>query len=461
MEKNDPLLPFAFTTSAQDDRIALSTDPRNRHVIDQNASSMYHTRGRRGGLVLQGVPSFKRRMGESFNEKDNIKRRDYDETGSDVFVGSDVWGSDASDEARGACDQMTRGTSRDACGRVSRLHTVCSSPPAEPPSEYDAAHDMTVPDSPFPDASPTRRPLHAQSSEADFGIDPFNRFKFSSLNQLQFTDHDVDDDAAFPQARTIILQAFENMCPSVSLAHMGLTDIPDEVRDLDSLVVFETPSQMTRQLYLNNNNLSVLNPNLFEFSRLNVLSLRQNKLVFIPRSIEKLQNLRDLNISSNQLRHLPPQILDLAALRTFRAGPNPYIEVTPDAVRVTENDARYARGLRWVSLMIFQRAESTVPTLKTLVLDTVANYDVTYRETKSWKRAVPKLYHPLIALAISKGQFRETCNECDVVVVESYAKIYEWWDILQNADIPIKRRFCSGKCAAAYSRRTYAIGVDG
>lgn len=478
MERNDPLLPFAFTATSNNEKNALNTEPRDRYVIDQNASSMYHTRSTQRdqeipadenllrGPVLLSMPSIKRKMGESFTEKDGIKRREYD-----FFKGTeDQEGSGFSNEATQLTAETTLGSFNDH-NTKKLLNCYPSSPPIiDPVSEYDTSnHDITVPDSPVGsttkltlETSPIKRQYHAQSSEPDFGIDSFNRFKFSSLNHHPSTDNEVELDLInssdkFSQARQILLQAFEDTNPSVSLAHMGLTDIPDEIKDLNNLVIFDQATQNLRQLYLNNNNLRMLNPNLFDFTKLNVLSLRQNKLIFIPSLIEQFSNLYDLNLSINKLRHLPPLILKLKSLHTFRAGPNPFIDVCNDATEVTELDSRYSQGLRWVSPLIYKSEQRVAPSLKALCLDKIANYDVTYRETKHWKRSIPKIYHSLIALAISKGQFKEKCDECDLVLVESYAKVYEWWNILLNKNIPIKRRFCSGKCAHAYANRSFEI----
>lgn len=473
MERDDPLLPFAFKSSSKDEKIVLNTDPKDRYARDQDASSMFQTRRTQRdqvndnlrnnlrGPILLNVPSIKRKMGESFTEKDDIKRRDYD----DFFLKSDDLKKDllqsTADIPATQSIVITHFDEQELHSAKDLLNSFPSSPPViDPVSEYDLInHDITIPDSPAESAlqtSPIKPQMVTQSSEADFGIDSFNRFKFSSLNHPSTDNIEMgvfNDRSKHSKARQIILQSFEDMCPSVSLAHMDLDDIPDEIRDLNNLVIFDQSIQATRQVYLNNNNLRILNPHLFEFTKLNVLSLRHNKLVFLPNLIEKFTELRDLNVSINKLRHLPPLILNFSHLHTFRAGPNPFIEIDEYAVKVLEDDPRFAKGLRWVSPMTLNCEDRNVCSLKSLCLDAIANYDVTYRETKSWKRAVPKMYHSLIALAISKGQFQEKCNECNLIVVESYAKIYEWWDILQNKDIPIKRRFCSGKCVRKYLKR--------
>lgn len=450
MEKNNPLLPFAFSTSAANEKTALNTDPRERDVIDENAESMYHTRGRikpkrAPAPVLLSMPSMKRQAGESFNEKDDVKKRDF---GSLQHHPGHQLDTDP-DEPSG----------------------LPSSPPVLPHmSEYDfsTSYDF-VPDSPVDTSnvvgqlatSPVKRPPRVnQSSEADFGIDQFNRFKTSSYIHGTSTDEIEELDAHSysrnSKARDLILQAFEDVSPSVSLEGMGLTEIPEQVKDLENLVIFdpEWPHQVLHQLYLTNNRLRALNPALFKFTRLNVLSLRQNRIDHIPGAIRHLKNLVDLNISSNRLTYLPPEILDLPRLGTFRAGPNPFEPVFPDAIKVVHSEnSRQDPCLRYISKVKYFRNEGLVPTLKTLCLDTVAKYDVTYRETKSWKRATPKVLHPLIAKAILKANYEEHCNECDTFVVEPHAEVYEWWDILENLKVPVKREFCSGKCALRYEKR--------
>lgn len=451
MEKNNPLLPFAFKTSSLDEKVVLSTDPRDRSVIDENASSMYHTRNdastrfQRDG-TLPTMPSLKRKMGESFNEKDDIKRRDFDQDFGDL-----------SDQ------EFQLGVSTDPDFPKSE-GGIPSSPPVVPhPLELDiSATTYSVPHSPVKlhmnmlDTSPVKRVKSVASSEADFGIDPFNRFKTSSYLQCPSTDVEMDLEQisdlspAHQEARARILQAFEDTDRSVSLANMGLTDIPEEVRDLNNLVVFSESAPA--QLYLTNNNIQTINPALFAYTNLNVLSLRQNYIYSLPGAIKHLTNLVDLNIASNRIRYLPIQLLELTKLKTFRAGPNPFIPVSDGAICIKPTEAEDLP--RFMSPIIYKSNKNTpVASLKTLCLDAIAHYDVTYRETRDWKKYTPKIYHNIMASAILKGRYEETCSECSMIVVEPYAEAFEWWDILKNTNVTFKREFCSGKCAKKHELR--------
>lgn len=468
MEKNNPLLPFAFSTSSFDEKSALNTDPRDKHVIDENARSSYHTRGqdRQRGPFLRAaplvMPQLKRKQGASFNEKDDIKRRDFDpfnDPSSEDFEVND-----------------TDPDSRHDDSHFQSQHTakeLPSSPPVLPQmSEFDiSTTTQTVPDSPVEvnhkagslNTSPVQvhkpRLVDHRSSEPDFGIGPFNRFKTSSYIAFPSTDTDNISESDSPLsaslyslARAKLLEAFDNISPSVSLEGMGLTEIPEEVRDLNDLVIFSQDSTKNLyQLYLTNNKLRSLTPSLFAYTKLNVLSLRQNSLRFIPASIKHLVNLCDLNIATNQLKYLPIQILGLPNLVNFRAGPNPFIPIPANAIQIPQSEVP---SPKYVSQIIEHGEKSDVPTLKSLCLHTIARYDVTYSETHSWKRHTPRVIHPLIAKAIAKGKFEDTCDECDTVIVEPYAEVYEWWDFLQNINVPFKREFCCGKCVRLYKNRT-------
>lgn len=343
---------------------------------------------------LAEAPQLKRKPGASFSERDKVKRRDVPDL----------------DPAPPQIQPQI---------------------PSSPTFRYD------VPTSP------------ARSSDADFGIDRFERYKTSSYLQLS----DAPADSSASAATEVIRQAFDTTSPAVSFEGLGLVEVPHDIGDLDSLVVFGE-SQALRQLYLGNNRISTLNAALFTYTKLNVLSLRQNRIRDIPPLVANLVNLTDLNIGSNRLTAIPPELLTLPRLTTFRAGPNPFVPVPPDATPV--ESPPLDRRLRYVGA-VAAKNNSVVPSLKTLCLDTVARYDVTYRETRSWKQQVPPVLHGTIAAAIRDGRLNYKCNECDLYAVEPHAETHEWWDLLNNKNVPVRRVFCSGRCLAAYRRHLHAL----
>lgn len=485
MDKQNPLLPFAFSTAAAGDTsLPLNATPRHRKIRDEDASSMYHTRTSPAtrmaakGPFLGAPPSLKRKMGASFNENDDFKRRDavFED---DTAVDSDDWppnlflGVPSSPPPGALISEMD----------LSTASFVVPGSPREPArilpllspqrGRYSSQNGHFSPQkdrfSSQNDHSPQKLrarspPAPRLSSDADFGIDPFNRFSHSS-NQYPSTDREHFDSDEYKarqkevqvRARNIVLDAFENIRTTVNLEGMGLVDVPEEIKDFDNLVVFDLdPStQVSYQLYLTNNRLTYLPPSLFDFTKLNVLGLRHNKLRTIPQLLGNLVHLTDLSLGTNRLEYLPPQILDLPLLHTFRAGPNPFMKVPDDALAVTTSTINPVKMKKFVSKLVFHTdSPKPVRSLRAHCLNTIARYDVSYQETKSWKRSTPKMYHSLIARAISKGRYNELCNECDTVLVDPVAEAFEWWDILQNKDVPIKREFCCGSCAARWEART-------
>lgn len=466
MEKQNPLLPFAFKTSTEEG-IHLNTTPRDKATIDNNAQSSYHTRKVESkGPLLTFAPSLKRKMGESFNEKDDVKRRDKDL--DDIY----------SEEPTMVDTSSTRGEYPGEYPDKGH-ENYDEHPPSSPPldinlsSEYDISTKYNVPQSPSQQLNSevdgfvtSQKPISFQrqllnlDSEPDFGIDKFNRFRPSV--QCPSTDKDYYDDdhleqlqkSVNAQARDILIEAFESMSTTIDLEGMGLTEVPHEIKDLNNLVVFLGPSQLSYQVYLTNNKLKLVSPALFKLTKLNVLALRQNKLEKIPGLISNLVNLTDLSIGSNRLKYLPSQILDLPNLQTFRAGPNPFLPIPEDAIPVTNMTFNPIRNKLYISRVKYHHHKShLIPSLKSLCLSRIAEYDVSYQETRDWRRNTPKIYHNIIIEAIARGNYKEVCDVCKRINVDPYAEVIEWWDILQNKKVPFKKEFCSGMCLQRYKSK--------
>ncbi|EGV64624.1 hypothetical protein PSN45_004954 [Yamadazyma tenuis] len=478
MEKNNPLLPFAFTrsTSGISNEVHLDTTPRPRAVIDENASSMYHTRTPDtkksfARPTLTTAPGLKRRVGESFNEKDDIKRRvtAFEGLDSDEPTMIDTTSTDFSQDElfqRSFLDGESAGKSH--------YETI---PPSSPPidtylsSEYDPYAKFSMPLSPSQrinsdahyGSSPSKPSVVRLDSETDFGIDKFNRFR-PPENQCPSTDRDFSMTAEakeerkkmiYSKARDIVIAAFEDMKTSIDLESMGLNEVPSEIKDLNDLVVIgQDSTQIIFQLYLTNNDIRVLGPPLFKFTKLNVLALRQNKIERIPALIKNMVRLTDLSIGANRIKFLPWQILNLPVLQSFRAGPNPFLKVPNDAIEIKSMTLNPIKNKRFVSrIEYFKDDEKLIPSLKSLCLSKIAQYDVSYQEARQWRKNTPRLYHESIKKAIAQGNFEETCAECDRLITDPVAEVIEWWDFLQNNQIPFKKEFCSGMCVKRYSRR--------
>ncbi|KAL6451097.1 scrib Protein lap4 [Candida maltosa Xu316] len=468
-QQDNPLLPFAYSISSLHDVSPLDTTPRDKLTIDENASSLYHTRKTvspsplkyksRPMLVRKSVPTLKRKMGESFNDKDDVKRvdtgfdeQDQEEEGENVSIPLPP----SSPPPALFTDDVPLVSEFDFTSNPETAYNIPNSPSTKQilnfPSELN---DTTAYSSPT-----KKKPL---SSEPDFGIDKFNRFNGTLTNDLSsstgFEEQERSDQTskqlAYNRARDVILTAFEDMETVINLEGMRLYELPPEIKDMNNLVVFDDEEPKSYQLYLNNNYLSHLPPALFKYTKLEVLSLRVNRLTSIPPSIEKLTNLVDLSLGANLLKFLPFQVLKLTNLVNFRAGPNMFKSPTDyqsdQIIEINRNVGPHVLVSRTV--VFYRETPNTyLPSLKSLCLSTIARHDVSYQETKSWKKYTPKLYHSVIKKAITKGKYNDVCYKCSNIVVEPLAEVYEWWNILLNRGVPIRKQFCSQKCVDGYEK---------
>ncbi|RCK63006.1 Leucine-rich repeat-containing protein 58 [Candida viswanathii] len=494
MEKSNPLLPFAFSISANYDAIPLDTTPRDKTTIDENAGSLYHTRktispsplkdklkqkpGLRPTLGMKFPPRLKRKMGESFNDKDDVKRMDTRMEESQ---------EDSQEESEEVVEDGEATLLDDGLEPVPLL-------PSSPPgpelftdvnlvSEFDYTTNpetsYEIPKSPakkvhhmnFPselndisfDSSPTKRKAKPQlSSEPDFGIDRFNRFNGNLTYELLSSTgveeneqvSELAKQASYNRARSTILNAFEEPNTVINLEGLNLYEIPAEIKDMNNLVFICDDEPRAYHLFLTNNNLLHLPPALFKFTKLQVLSLRINRLTSIPPLIGKLQNVVDLSLGANSLRFLPFQILNMPNLDNFAAGPNPYKKLTDfppkSIIEIKKTVGKHKLNYRTKIIALTEPTAVYLTSLKTQCLTKIAKHDVSYQETKAWKKHTPRLYHNLIKEAITKGKFHDVCYKCDNIVVEPIAQVYEWWDILLNKNVPIRKQFCSQKCVDGY-----------
>ncbi|PIL25484.1 hypothetical protein GSI_13374 [Ganoderma sinense ZZ0214-1] len=96
-------------------------------------------------------------------------------------------------------------------------------------------------------------------------------------------------------------------------------------------VVQPPPAQRRRrdiQIYLGNNSISKLPPELFRVNALTVLSLRSNDLTHVPPQIAHLKALQELNLAQNKLRWLPAEMLSMRLTKLTVSG-NPWLSPPP------------------------------------------------------------------------------------------------------------------------------------
>ncbi|NGX37263.1 MAG: E3 ubiquitin-protein ligase sspH2 [Chlamydiae bacterium] len=100
-------------------------------------------------------------------------------------------------------------------------------------------------------------------------------------------------------------------------------------------------SQITK-LYLNNNNLTSLPPEIGQLAQLQLLDLSNNQLTSLPPEIGQLLQLQGLNLHGNQLTSLPPEIGQLTQLDTIVLDNNKLTSLPPEIGQLLQ--------LRWLNL---------------------------------------------------------------------------------------------------------------
>lgn len=106
---------------------------------------------------------------------------------------------------------------------------------------------------------------------------------------------------------------------SCACSNIGLTEIPDEISELQYVTVLHNDIVKSAflQLYLYNNELTSLNPTLFKLKNLTVLSLR----MFSCRNSNKMW-LLIRNVGHNHLSSIPPEVALLENLVELSIGNN-------------------------------------------------------------------------------------------------------------------------------------------
>lgn len=290
----------------------------------------------------------------------------------------------------------------------------------------------------------------------------------------------------------------------LNLDKCGLQSLPDQILDFKDLVIYNKEGQIappSLQIFASNNELRSLSPRIFEIRGLSVLTLRGNKIARIPSAIGAATSLRSLNIANNKIKFLPPTILNCDKLEIIRIRPNQLIEANnqkdlrevdaPEGSEFHKYDRylRFVGKLHWITsnkqvsgaavtaiklarnLSTLQDSEgqfassdalanqeqnyirkraSWVPKLSELSCRTISRYLISRSEILKWRDTTHERVYKQAIKALIHGTNGEVCGCCGNTVVESVAELLEWWDFKDSKLIPIKRSFCSKRCAEVW-----------
>lgn len=360
----------------------------------------------------------------------------------------------------------------DASDKITSDETIASVAGMDLPS-CSVFDPLNLPSSPQGDfsveshSSPVISATNESSLTSDafqLDVDTYGRVKRVGRSNIE--DAKVLATSPTSTASVAIEHAFENEQHIVSLEGLGLTSIPSSIEDLSKLVVTDVqgihPPQL--EIYLSNNSLQSISYELFHVENLQVLSLRANKLTHLPGNVGKLKNLKYLHMGNNQLEWLPHNILQLDRLETLSVRPNPLVEVqeSNDSPWKVPDDG-FDKRLRYTTRLHrngYSPQASDVPSLYELALRTIASYAVSKSEIKSWKMTTAHSVRASYKKALVQGTNGETCGCCEQILIYPVAECMEWWDIADAKLVPIKRFFCSGRCAQIWMSPFAIIFTD-
>ncbi len=489
MEKHNPLLPLWYDLSRTEDNNALNSAPRDRKTRDENAGgTMFHTRGS-GSAILA-----RKRVRDQDEGEHKRRTFDHSNNNSDAILTSDDFAENNPFTA--VPNRLTKMSSHPSNPSSESVYFFNQKVPSSPPIHLSGQDLQSSPSKEFNDetmvftSQATMVPTGTESDMIDSDDDDSDDtidFNINNLNRVRgyissdFSQEDlhykIDDEELNFKARTVIAKCIEDGNPKIRLDHLGLKNLPDDIEDLKNMVCIGPEGIEVPQIevYASHNKLRVLPPNFFDVENVTVLSLRHNRMKKLTGKISKFKKLTDLSLASNELKVIPYQILKLVNLTNFLVRPNPYLWELKDqeddfAVQVAEdnecqeiNTRRYVSRLKWSDLPIQASSQmarsysiindrdmaesvSPVPKLSELSLRVISRYRVSLSETKMWKRNVPTYMQKMIAKAIQKGAYEETCSVCEKVTVNPVAKSLEWWDIQSQKLVPLVRKFCCGNC---------------
>ncbi|QPG74101.1 hypothetical protein FOA43_001422 [Brettanomyces nanus] len=277
------------------------------------------------------------------------------------------------------------------------------------------------------------------------------------------------------------------------------------------------------QLFASNNELRSISPKIFEIGGLEILVLRNNKIARVPSAIGHAKSLRNINIAQNKIKFFPHTILNLDHLEVLTIRPNQLIEAREVACQEVHKveplqdtefhefgkEIRYTGELRWItkdklisgtaitaiklSRNLSSLQENTFstkeanfwtlhhtqpdedhtreqeyamkhtswcPKLSELASRRISEYLISQSEIMKWKDTTHERMYKMAIKALIHKTNGETCGYCKNIVVESVAELMEWWDFKDCSLIPIKRNFCSKRCALLWWEKIAPITTN-
>lgn len=279
--------------------------------------------------------------------------------------------------------------------------------------------------------------------------------------------HEPQSSSKQDLAISIIRKCLDESKEDVDLSNMALDTVPDELRELATMVKHDTTDSAILtslrahpRLYLSSNALRQFPSSIFSVRHLRLLSIRQNKLSRLPPGIRNLTKLETLNISGNRFQTLPIEVLDLMVhhrLSELHSEPNPWRTYRPNPAdhnvpslagrRLSYENKTYRNDLELdISAgLVAARADANSPAITTkdeessskvaplseLVLRELAKLNPTGRDLNSdMPEDTPETVTTMLnELHQSQADGNRQCVACKKQIVRPARTWTEWWRV--------------------------------
>ncbi|KAF9908890.1 hypothetical protein EC991_009296 [Linnemannia zychae] len=163
-----------------------------------------------------------------------------------------------------------------------------------------------------PQKNHTRSDSFKESGECLLDFQPRRKTRRTMAEGPYFKTR--NDRMVASHVQKLIQEAVEDGVGELDLSNLELTDLPQEIRDLNFAIVYNqrgsfSLSQNRLKLFLSSNQFTTIPMHVFELHNLSVLSIRNNNIKAIPPEIGLLSNLVELSVGGNLLQPQQQQVL--------------------------------------------------------------------------------------------------------------------------------------------------------
>ncbi|GAA5813915.1 hypothetical protein MFLAVUS_007404 [Mucor flavus] len=227
------------------------------------------------------------------------------------------------------------------------------------------------------------------------------------------------------KVRKAIDKTIDDGIERVDISHVELTEIPDEIEELQYVTVVHHDIVKTAalQIYIVNK-LAFISFKKPIGAKSNSLCTHKgnNRLTTIPPEIALLENLVELSLGNNQLKSIPAELLRLKKLELLSLLPNPFLRLPTD-----KSHRLVCKQSKPTLVEITTRSLLSQP--DDLIKD---NQCILPTELLTKFQSIPKTNH---------------CEHCNLLFHIPDIEQVIWRSVLGNHHIPVLYRFCSIQCS--------------